>query len=111
MSIFSVTVDPSRPAAMAVFAIGDLRAAEARGNCSRGGKACPLLEDKMTATQKQNLKPGDVVHTKGGKYVVVQMVMEPTNQFATPLLVRCFRMGDAAKYSSGVPPAFKRKTK
>ena len=57
----------------------------------------------MTDQDKQALKIGEVVRTDSGKYLVAAFDAD-----GTPILARCFRMGNPAKYKSGFPPAFKK---
>jgi hypothetical protein len=60
----------------------------------------------MTDQDKQQLKIGEVVRTDSGKYLVAAIDAD-----GTPILARCFRMGNPAKYQPGFPPAFLHRSK
>ena len=55
----------------------------------------------MTEQQQRNLRVGDIVHTAHGNYLVAAV----ESSDATPVLVRCFRMRDFARYQNGFRPS------
>ena len=58
----------------------------------------------MSGIDKGKLKKGEIVHTENGRYFVV--AVDPTYG---PILTRCFRMGDPAKYAKGLPESWRPK--
>jgi len=71
----------------------------------------------VTEKEKRNLRIGDVVHTAHGNYCVVATdEIERTGEgtslhYQTPVLVRCFRMRDVARYQNGFRPEKPRRKK